>query len=84
MNATANSTNIEPGQHVWTIFTDYVCEKVVAEVNGGYVRLKGRRAPWNTADTVFASKKEASLALAARFRERAASLVKAAEELESA
>lgn len=75
---------IEPGQHVWTIFTDHVCEQIVKEVCEGHVRLKGRRSPWLKNDSVFLDRQSASLALAAKFRDRAASFLKAAEELESA
>ncbi len=73
-----------PGQRVWTIFTDAVSEQVVKEVSdsGEYVRLKGRGAPWLKNKEVFASKRNACLSLAAKFRERAELLLRHAGNLE--
>jgi hypothetical protein len=86
MSNTADITghDFAPGQHVWTIFTDHVCQNVVSEVSAKYVRLKGRRSSWSEAHKIFASEQEARAALAVRLRERAASLLLAAEELENA
>ncbi len=78
MNATAS---YQPGQHVWTIFTDCVCENIVAEVSGDYIRLKSRKSNWHKPESIFPTKRDAGLALAAKFRDRAASLLRAADEL---
>ncbi len=75
---------INPGQQVWTIFTDHVCEHIVKEVCEGCVRLKGRRSTWLREGEFFLDRRSASLALAAKFRQRASALLKVAEELESA
>ena len=82
MTATANAI-YQPGQHVWTIFTDCVSENIVAEISGDYIRLKSRKNNWHKPEAIFVTKRDASIALAAKFRDRAASLIKAAEELES-
>lgn len=71
------------GTTVWTIFADSVVQQTVAEATDEYVRIKARgRQPWHPRKLVFTTKQEAAAALALRFRQRALSLIEAAEELE--